>query len=1102
MSTSDLLAPPEEQVRIMGEALARIKAHAFYMKKSLEADRTLEAIKHAIEMAAELRIGSLTPKHYYELYMMAFDNLRYLASLLTDAHRARRANLAELYELVQYSTTIVPRLYLMITVGAAYMPIGETPIKIILRDLIDMTRGVQHPVRGLFLRHYLSSMTKDYLPDGDTLEVPRIPSPAVPAPVGSDVPPEGVVLGNGGEQQATELAAVVPVHDAEDDEENKPLVGGTSPDRDRGVTAESVGADSTKAQHVPSIISPDEGNAPQPTNSTTDAAAAATATSSSSSTAAAPTSASDQLKSSASTGAAADGTPAVPFHGTVDDSIGFVMQNFVEMNKLWVRLQHQGATKDRERREVERRELRILVGTNIVRLSQLQAVDLPVYQHKILPPILEQIISCRDVIAQEYLMEVIIQVFPDTFHLRTLEPILAVTAQLQPQVNIKQIIVALIDRLRAYAADQQEKAAARAAASASTATDGETAGEASTAAPTTNAADEDDDDEGIPENLHLFEVFWTQISQVITARPDLGLPDISSLLLSLIQLSVACYPDQISYVDQILRFAREQVAKYLGTSELANAVTVANLQALLLAPLQPPKGITGVGALPGRPIVWLLQLPNDAQAFRDLLALQPYSTRHAVALYMINHLVRQRAVISTEAHLLALLDCLQVMIKDQKDAPLWKNTGMFVDRESLGMLQQYMGAGGGQQQVPEEVQKRREQLDELGLEQALVAKFVALVGNEDTIVHAQLLTVARKYLTEGGGFRLKHTFPSLLTQAVRLIDRVLAKYAPLLVADANGLPPASPPTSATEAQTKRNHELMNLFKFMHQLIMNIQHKSDDVVLATHLFLVAARSADSAGLEEIAYEFFVSALTVYEECINDSRVQFHVLTAVVNTLIESRVFAVDNFDTLATKCTLHASRLLKRPDQCRAVVMCSHLFWSSVEKYREAKRVLECLQKALKFADACLDSVMNVELLIETLARYIYFYEKGCPVITPKYINSLLELIATNLSNLHDAGGPDGVSDFSNSQSNGTTTLAVGGPGNGMMGRGFSTSSLVGLEVGGGGESGTQTSPLLAVTNHFKRTCTMLRERQANPPRSLGEQVGPFYHEIVVPRVPY
>lgn len=64
---------------------------------------------------------------------------------------------------------------------------------------------------------------------------------------------------------------------------------------------------------------------------------------------------------------------------------------------------------------MERRELRILVGTNLVRLSQLEGVDLSMYRTLILPSILEQVVSCKDVIAQEYLMEVVIQVCPSQF---------------------------------------------------------------------------------------------------------------------------------------------------------------------------------------------------------------------------------------------------------------------------------------------------------------------------------------------------------------------------------------------------------------------------------------------------------------------------------------------------------------------------------------------------------------------------------------------------------------------------------------------------------------------------------------------------------------
>jgi len=98
--------------------------------------------------------------------MAIFDALRHLSNYLYDAHQSSGHHLADLYELVQYAGNIVPRLYLMITVGAVYMSIPEAPVKEILRDMMEMSRGVQHPTRGLFLRHYLSGQTRDHLPVG------------------------------------------------------------------------------------------------------------------------------------------------------------------------------------------------------------------------------------------------------------------------------------------------------------------------------------------------------------------------------------------------------------------------------------------------------------------------------------------------------------------------------------------------------------------------------------------------------------------------------------------------------------------------------------------------------------------------------------------------------------------------------------------------------------------------------------------------------------------------------------------------------------------------------------------------------------------------
>ena len=55
--------------------------------------------------------------------------------------------------------------YLLVTVGLVYIKVKEGIKKDILKDLVEMCRGVQHPLRGLFLRNYLLQCTRNHLPD-------------------------------------------------------------------------------------------------------------------------------------------------------------------------------------------------------------------------------------------------------------------------------------------------------------------------------------------------------------------------------------------------------------------------------------------------------------------------------------------------------------------------------------------------------------------------------------------------------------------------------------------------------------------------------------------------------------------------------------------------------------------------------------------------------------------------------------------------------------------------------------------------------------------------------------------------------------------------
>jgi vacuolar protein sorting-associated protein 35 len=142
------------QEKQLHEAKHSVKADALLMKKSLDKLELLTGMKHASDMLNKLsniaRINntevllSLSPKNYYDLYIDVTDELRHLETFMIDEFQ-KGLKCDDLYELVQYAASIIPRLYLLITVGTVYMKIKEYPSKIILRDLVEMCRGVQHP---------------------------------------------------------------------------------------------------------------------------------------------------------------------------------------------------------------------------------------------------------------------------------------------------------------------------------------------------------------------------------------------------------------------------------------------------------------------------------------------------------------------------------------------------------------------------------------------------------------------------------------------------------------------------------------------------------------------------------------------------------------------------------------------------------------------------------------------------------------------------------------------------------------------------------------------------------------------------------------------
>ena len=60
--------------------------------------------------------------------MQVFQELQHLCAYFSDPNRVNR-KMAELYESVQHAGNILPRLYLLVSVGAAYIRSKEAPAR-------------------------------------------------------------------------------------------------------------------------------------------------------------------------------------------------------------------------------------------------------------------------------------------------------------------------------------------------------------------------------------------------------------------------------------------------------------------------------------------------------------------------------------------------------------------------------------------------------------------------------------------------------------------------------------------------------------------------------------------------------------------------------------------------------------------------------------------------------------------------------------------------------------------------------------------------------------------------------------------------------------
>eukprot|EP00796_Vickermania_ingenoplastis_P004026 gene4026-2880_t len=144
--------------------LSLMRMHSTLMRRYLHQEEPLKALLSASQMLMHLR-EDCSHSAYAPLYNHATSEMKVLYSTLRAMRNKGLCSVGELFEVAQGIGYVIPRAYLLITIGTLlqqeqHADIGPATSSVswshaVFQEMLLVAKSVLHPLRGLYLRHLL-----------------------------------------------------------------------------------------------------------------------------------------------------------------------------------------------------------------------------------------------------------------------------------------------------------------------------------------------------------------------------------------------------------------------------------------------------------------------------------------------------------------------------------------------------------------------------------------------------------------------------------------------------------------------------------------------------------------------------------------------------------------------------------------------------------------------------------------------------------------------------------------------------------------------------------------------------------------------------------
>ena len=207
--------------------------------------------------------------------------------------------------------------------------------------------------------------------------------------------------------------------------------------------------------------------------------------------------------------------------------------------------------------------------------------------------------------------------------------------------------------------------------------------------------------------------------------------------------------------------------------------------------------------------------------------------------------------------------------------------------------------------------------------------------------------------------------------------------------------------------------MINLYKLLTETIDLILQEQPE--MAFKLFLDSASQVNSINcnrekLQESCTTFLKSAINIFEEGRFNQNKRYDMFIQISSILITLNINK-EVIGTIVEDLINCSQKMIQREEQCKAMLILSQLYFTI---FKDGKKVMDCLNKARRFADFAMTNPKNLILFVEYLNKILYFIDKEekdekeekILEIKPEQIEDLIELIKGHIRTIKNIPADD------------------------------------------------------------------------------------------------